>query len=122
VKLLLDENISPVVAALLRERGHDAIAASDTPELRTMADDGLWLAAVNQGRTIITYDVHDYVVIAKRWGDAGKSHDGLVLASPRSRPRNLGMAQQLADAIELLEATYSPAGLADLVVWLPVAE
>ena len=38
MRLLLDEHLSPEIAASLRSRGHDVVAVSERGELRTAKD------------------------------------------------------------------------------------
>ena len=55
MKLLLDANLSPEVARLLNEAGHDAIHVRDIGLLRA-PDPEILQAAANGGRVLITAD------------------------------------------------------------------
>jgi predicted nuclease of predicted toxin-antitoxin system len=55
VKLLLDENLSPQHAAILREQGHDAVAVIEAG-LSAAPDDKVRAFAIESGRVLITLD------------------------------------------------------------------
>lgn len=55
MKLLLDANLSPEVARLLNEAGHDAIHVRDIG-LLSAPDPGILQAAAKQGRVLLTAD------------------------------------------------------------------
>jgi Domain of unknown function (DUF5615) len=86
VKLLLDEQISGKVAARLRERGGDVIAATDDPGLRGLSDPDLFEVAQEQGRALLTYNRVDFEPITRSFAHAGREHHGLVLIHPTRFP------------------------------------
>lgn len=55
MKLLLDANLSPRVARLLKEEGHDAIHVADVG-LLTATDPVILRAAAKEGRVLLTAD------------------------------------------------------------------
>jgi predicted nuclease of predicted toxin-antitoxin system len=55
VRLLLDENLSPQQAAVLREQGHDAVAAVEVG-LSGEPDTQVREFAIREGRVLITLD------------------------------------------------------------------
>ena len=76
--LFLDAHISgPRIARALRERGHDVRAADEERALDGMEDEQLLELAADETRVMITFDVKDFTVIARRWAEAGKTHAGL---------------------------------------------
>lgn len=62
---------------MLRERGHDVRAADEERELDGLEDEALLDLATGETRVMITFDVRDFTVIARRWAEAGKAHAGL---------------------------------------------
>jgi predicted nuclease of predicted toxin-antitoxin system len=66
-RLLLDEMLSPDIAVRLRRRGHDAVAVSKLPELRSTPDDELLAHAADDGRVIVTMNVGDFARIDAAW-------------------------------------------------------
>jgi uncharacterized protein YbjT (DUF2867 family) len=86
VKLLLDEQISGKVAERLRERGHDVIAATDDPGLRSLSDPDLFEAAQRQGRALVTYNQVDFEPIIREYAQTNREHHGLVIVHPTRFP------------------------------------
>jgi hypothetical protein len=85
VKVYLDEMISPDVAAGLRDRGHDAVSAAECGMLG--ASDAAQLArAIHERRALVTYNVRDFVLLARAAVTAGREHWGLVPISDRHLP------------------------------------
>jgi hypothetical protein len=85
VRLYLDEMISPDVAAGLRDRGHDAVSAAECGMLG--ASDAAQLArAIHERRALVTYNVRDFVLLARAATMAGREHWGLVLVGDRHLP------------------------------------
>ena len=78
MRLFLDAHISgPRIAHALREHGHDVRAADEERELDGLEDEQLLELATQETRVMITFDVKDFTVIARRWAEAGKTHAGL---------------------------------------------
>lgn len=78
MRLFLDAHISgPRIAHALRDRGHDVRAADEERDLDGLGDEQLLELAADEGRVMITFDVKDFTVIARRWAEAGKAHAGL---------------------------------------------
>jgi len=95
LKLLLDEHISPDVAAGLRRR---------IPALmiRTMADweggnflgqeDAVCMQEASvQGLTLVTYDRRTIPPLLKRWAEEGRSHAGVIFVDEKTiSPADIG--------------------------------
>jgi hypothetical protein len=74
----LDAHISARrIATPLREGGHDVRAAAEERELDGLADEQLLALAAGETRAMITFDVKDFTVIARRWAEVGRPHAGL---------------------------------------------
>jgi predicted nuclease of predicted toxin-antitoxin system len=105
VKLLLDEMLSPEIAAQLRRVGHDveAIAGSD---LAGIGDEDVLDLARAQLRTVVTNNIGDFRRLhGARVGRGSPGHFGIVLvpSSIRRRASDVGI---LAAALELMLAEY----------------
>lgn len=80
MKLFLDAHISgPRIARMLREAGQDIRAADEERELDGRTDEELLSIAANEGRILVTFDVKDFPVIARRWAEAGRTHAGCAI-------------------------------------------
>jgi len=95
VKVYLDEDFSPNLAGLLRQRGIDATSAHEIGN--TQLDDPAQLAyATREGRAIITANVVDFIELAHGAVRTNTEHAGIVLV-PSSFPGD--EFQAIADAI-----------------------
>lgn len=88
MKLLLDEMLSPDIAEQLRQRGHDVIAVSERPDLRTEPDHVIFATAQEERRVLVTENIGDFRQIASAELQAARSHWGLVFTTNRSFPRH----------------------------------
>jgi Domain of unknown function (DUF5615) len=80
VRLFLDAHISARrIAAPLRDQGHDVRTADEERELDGFTDEELLSIAATEERIFITFDVHDFAVIARRWAEAGRTHAGCAI-------------------------------------------
>ena len=80
MRLFLDAHISARrIAAPLRDRGHDVRAADEERELDGLGDEDLLAAAATEERVFITFDVHDFPAIARRWAEAKRTHAGCAI-------------------------------------------
>ncbi|HUZ53437.1 MAG TPA: DUF5615 family PIN-like protein [Streptosporangiaceae bacterium] len=87
-RLALDEMFSPVIAASLRDLGHDVIAVAERTELRAMTDDEVFAWATANSRWLLTENVKDFQPILLRALQAGNPATGLLYTSSRSLPRS----------------------------------
>jgi hypothetical protein len=118
VKLLLDEMFPPDVARALRERGHDAIAVAERPELVALGDRELFEVAQHDGRVIVTENVADFAGIDARYREDGKDHCGLMFVLkdglPRKRAQFVGAMTRKLDTW-LTE--HPDSGIPGLIAW-----
>jgi predicted nuclease of predicted toxin-antitoxin system len=119
VKALLDEQLSPRIAELLRDRGHDVQAVVDRSDLAGRSDRVILEAAVAEERAVITNNVKDFRPLAAERLARGESHAGLILL-PSTRTRTRGAVELLVDAIDQILRQH-PDGLAATERWIPPA-
>jgi Domain of unknown function (DUF5615) len=101
VRLLLDEMFSPVIAASLRDLGHDVVAVAERSELRAMTDEEVFVWAGGEARWLLTENVKDFRPILLRALQAGPAHTGILYTSSRAFPRsrkNPGLLIKALDA------------------------
>ena len=81
-KLYLDENVSVLVAEILRSKGFDAVTAQDFGK-KGMSDAAQMEFASKNGRVIVTHDRVDFELLAKKYFENNRSHKGVIIAHHR---------------------------------------
>jgi hypothetical protein len=87
-KLLLDEMYLSSIAAALRDKGFDVIAANERADLRSTPDDDLFTWAVAEGRWLVTENVKDFLPILTERIRTHEPLTTLLCTSARSFPRS----------------------------------
>jgi hypothetical protein len=116
VKALLDEQLSPQIAARLRERRHDVVAVADRADLIGAADRIILDVAASEGRVVITNNIKDFRPLAAARLARCLGHGGLILL-PSSRARTRAAVERLTDAIETVLRDH-PGGLDSSERWI----
>ncbi len=99
MKALLDEQLSPQIAVLLRQAGYDVVAAADRHELIGSTDSIILEVATSEERAVVTNNIKDFrPLVASRLAQ-GRTHAGLILVSS-ARTRTRSTISALANAIE----------------------
>lgn len=103
MRLLLDEMYPAVIAERLRDRGHDVVAVTERPELRSMTDMDVFAVCQREHRAVVTENIADFAGIADGLDQRGEEHFGLVLIDPatypRGRPRTIGRMVSALDRL-----------------------
>ncbi len=99
-RLLLDEMLSPVIAQQLRERGHDAVAVAELPDLRSTPDDELLAHATEDRRVLVTMNIGDFARIDATWKSQGRAHAGLMLVPSAAFPQNRSFVGRMVRALD----------------------
>lgn len=95
MKVYLDEDLSPAIAGLLRQRGIDATTASEVGNAQ-LDDRGQLEYATRDGRAIVTANVVDFIQLAHEAVATNADHAGIVLVPSSFRGDEF---QAIADAI-----------------------
>jgi predicted nuclease of predicted toxin-antitoxin system len=83
VRLLLNEQINPRVAAELRRKGHDVLSAGELGT-RGASDSEQLAAAVAAQRALVTYNIGDFQALLIERAHKGFSHWGIIFVSERT--------------------------------------
>ena len=79
IRLLLDEDVRPILAEILRHRGYDVIHVLELE--RTGKTDAEQLDhAVSQRRAILTHNIRDFIMLDRQYRESGKEHFGILLS------------------------------------------
>ncbi len=113
MKLYLDEDLSPRIGALLRERGLDATGAHEVGQAGRSDLDQLRYAT-QEDRCLVTRNVADFLELVRQLITRQESHAGIILVPASFRGDEFAV---LAEAIARCAAA-GPQGLADQVVFL----
>jgi Domain of unknown function (DUF5615) len=82
VRLLLDAHVSSRhVGRKLARSGHDVLALDQDQTLGGLADEDVLVIAAVQQRIVITHNVRHFVVLARVWAEARRSHAGMILVT-----------------------------------------
>ena len=113
MKVYLDENLSPQIAGILRQRAVDAVSAHEAGKRHL--DDRVQLAyATGEGRAIVTGNVVDFLALATEAVRENRGHAGIILVPPTFSGREFDAIA--AGILQVLRAC--PTGLRDLVVYV----
>lgn len=116
MKALLDEQLSPQIAVVLRLRGLDVVAVADRIDLMGCSDRTVLEIAGHELRAVVTNNIKDFRPLAAERVARGQSHPGLILV-PSSRTRTRGAIGALADGIESVLRQH-PNGLTSSERWI----
>lgn len=116
MKALLDEQLSPQIAVLLRDAGHDVIAVADRDDLVGCSDRTILEAVAGEGRAVVTNNIKDFRPLAAEWLSQGRTHSGLILF-PSTRTRTRAAITVLTAAIEAVLRAH-PEGIAGSERWV----
>ncbi len=74
----LDENLSPRIAEMLRDRGLDVVSAHEVAGNTQLDDRSQLLYAAGSGRAIVTCDIEDFAELIQEFIATNREHAGLA--------------------------------------------
>ncbi len=116
MRAVLDEQLSPQIAVLLRQAGYDVDAVADREDLVGRSDRIILEVACSEGRAVVTSNVKDFRPLAAEWLAQGRVHVGLILL-PSTRTRTRNPIAAVAAAIENVLRDH-PDGLSGSERWI----
>ncbi len=78
-RLYLDEDVRILLAEVLRQRGYDAVHTVEVKRHGKSDPEQLAYAVKNQ-RAILTHNIKDYILLAKKYSHQGLKHNGIVVS------------------------------------------
>lgn len=84
IALYTDEDVTDLLARLLRQRGYDALSAHEAGMLGK-GDDEQLAFAVTEGRTILTYNRDHFLALADEYRKLRMSHAGIIYSQQFQR-------------------------------------
>lgn len=83
LKFYLDEMVPLDLAFILKEHGYDVLTAKDAGMLGKSDAEQIEYAT-SQGRTLLSFNIGDFVLLHKEWIREGRMHKGIIV-SPEIR-------------------------------------
>lgn len=80
IKLYLDEDVDPLLAQVLRDREVDCLSTREA-DRRGLSDADQLAFAISEGRAILTFNVKDFVRLAREYHDSGRHHPGIIVSN-----------------------------------------
>ena len=78
IRLLIDEDVRPLIAKTLRDRGYDVQHVVEVGRAGRSDDEQLRYATAD-GRALLTHNVRDYVVLDREYRARGRHHAGILV-------------------------------------------
>ena len=116
MRAILDEQLSPQIAVLLRQADHDVDAVADREDLAGCSDRIILEVACSEGRAVVTNNIKDFRPLAAEWLAQGRVHAGLILL-PSTRTQTRSAIAAVAAAIEKILRDH-PDGLNGSERWI----
>lgn len=110
IKLYLDEDISPIVAVVLRSRRYDAVSAYEV-EMQGKTDEEQLDYASQNGRTLLTFNAGHFATLAKEFYQRGKDHFGIVIS------KKTNLSEMIRLTVNMLKKTKAE-DLKNCLIWL----
>ena len=91
--------LAPAIAEHIRNAGGDAIAVSESVDLRQSTDAALLELAARESRVLVTDNVKDFRALEKAWLAQGQLHAGLIYIHSKAYPMTRGRMGSIAAAL-----------------------
>ena len=103
IALYTDEDVTADLAPALRRRGCDAQSTAEAGNVSLSDEDQLRYAA-EQARAIFTYNIEDFISLARQWYEQGIEHAGIILSEQFSQRQFGELLRRLLRLLDSLTA------------------
>jgi predicted nuclease of predicted toxin-antitoxin system len=79
-----DEDVGPHLAPALQRRGYTAQSTVEAGNFEN-SDEAQLIYATAQGMAFLTYNIQDFIPLARSWYLAGREHAGIILSEQFSQ-------------------------------------
>jgi Domain of unknown function (DUF5615) len=110
IKLYLDEDVDPLLARALLDRNIDCLATQETNN-RGRSDRDQLVFATAQGRAILTFNVKDFMRLAREYAASGRHHSGIIVSN------HIPFRELLRRTLFLLRK-HAQSDFTDRLIWL----
>jgi predicted nuclease of predicted toxin-antitoxin system len=107
IKIYLDEDVRPLLAEILRDRGYDVISCVEK-KIFGLSDEEQLKTAINDERAFLTHNIKDYIQLHKKLKG---EHFGIILSD------QISFSVVLRRLLKFL-ATTSLENLRGKLIWL----
>ena len=109
-RLYLDEDVDPLLARVLTDRGYDVLTTQEARRLSSTDADQLAFAA-QQGRAVLTHNAAHFAALARTYAVTGLAHAGVIVSD------QLPFRDLLSRTLRLLHH-HTAESLRNRLVWL----
>lgn len=110
IKLYLDEDVDPLLAKVLRDRGYDVLSVQEAGK-RTVSDHKQFEFATSHGRVFFTHNIKHFVKLSNEYSKSGKNHSGIIVSD------QLPFKELLKRTLRFLDR-YSKEDITNRFFWL----
>jgi predicted nuclease of predicted toxin-antitoxin system len=103
VALYTDEDVTADLAPALRWRGYTAQSTAEAGQAE-MSDEAQLTYATEQGMAIFTYNVQDFIPLARAWYTIGREHAGIILSEQFSQHQFGELLRRMLRLLDRLSA------------------
>jgi predicted nuclease of predicted toxin-antitoxin system len=109
-RLYLDEDVDPLLARVLTDRGFDVLTTQDAGRIASSDADQLTFAA-REGRAVVTHNAAHFATLARMYARSGMEHHGIVISD------QVPFKELLARTLRLLDR-HPTESLRNHLIWL----
>lgn len=103
IAVYTDEDVTDLLAELLRQQGYDAISTQEVELFHTSDEEQLVFAAA-QDRAILTFNRDDFSVLFDAWREQGRDHAGIIISQQIGKDKVGELLRQTLNLLNVISA------------------